>query len=529
LTWDPEYAFQNVTLKVAGPEGFYYEKTFSAEAPIYFDVSEHLLDGVYTYELVLTPVLTQEIREQLSQTRESIQSESLLKGLREEGELPPEAQSGYFTILDGAILDPEVPEHQHMAGNYNFSRMSPGIPGLNPSFQTFYEDLIVVGSTCVGDDCVTGEVFGSDTLRLKQNNLRIKFQDTSVTAGFPTNDWQITANSSSSGGAEKFSIDDIDGGTTPFTIEAGAPSNSLYVDDGGRLGLGTSAPVVDIQAVSGNTPTLRLEQNGSSGFTPQTWDVAGNEANFFVRDVTSGSTLPFRIYPGADSNSITIAADNDVGMGLSTPSAALHLKRTDGTAQILVEDTGGSDVTTLHMKNNGRVQAVYENTDSGISWQLSQHLTGFIISLVGTGGAEFRVLNDGSVEIGPGPATTFNLDASGDLTIGGNLTELSDRNEKENIVPVDSQQLLEKVASLPISEWSRKGKNGATRHVGPMAQDFYESFGLGPDERHLATVDTSGIALAAIQGLHQQVKERDARIERLEAELAEIKEMLGER
>ena len=67
----------------------------------------------------------------------------------------------------------------------------------------------------------------------------------------------------------------------------------------GRIGFGTATPVLDLHVVSGNTPALRLEQDGSSGFTAQTWDVAGNEAVFFIRDVTSGSRLPFKIQPGA--------------------------------------------------------------------------------------------------------------------------------------------------------------------------------------------------------------------------------------
>ena len=161
--------------------------------------------------------------------------------------------------------------------------------------QVILDDLIVDGSTCVGFDCVNGESFGFDTIRVKENNLRIKFQDTSNSASFPTNDWQLTANDTSNGGANKFSIDDIDNSRTPFTIEASAPSHSLYVDDGGRLGLGTNIPVVDAHIKSGNTPTVRLEQDGSSGFTAQTWDMAGNETNFFIRDATNGSTLPFRI------------------------------------------------------------------------------------------------------------------------------------------------------------------------------------------------------------------------------------------
>ncbi|MCP4427526.1 MAG: hypothetical protein GY803_23820, partial [Chloroflexi bacterium] len=155
--------------------------------------------------------------------------------------------------------------------------------------------------------------------------------DTSNSASFPTNDWQITANDSSNGGLNKFSIDDIDGGRTPFTIEAAAPAHSLYVDDVGHVGIGTSTPVVELHIPDGDTPTVRLEQDGSGGFTPQTWDVAGNETNFFVRDATNGSTLPFRIRSSAPNNSIYIDTDGDVGMGTASPSAQLDV---DGSAEI---------------------------------------------------------------------------------------------------------------------------------------------------------------------------------------------------
>ena len=134
-------------------------------------------------------------------------------------------------------------------------------------------------------DCVNGESFGFDTIRLKENNLRIKFVDTSSSASFPTNDWQLTANVIPLTVAPTSSPSTmLIAGRTPFTLEAGAPSHSLYVDDGGQIGLGTSTPVVEMHMVDGNTPTMRLEQDGSSGFSQQTWDVAGNEANFFIRD-----------------------------------------------------------------------------------------------------------------------------------------------------------------------------------------------------------------------------------------------------
>src|SRR5712672_3439908 len=102
------------------------------------------------------------------------------------------------------------------------------------------DDLIVQGSACVGLDCVDGESFGFDTIRLKENNTRIKFDDTSTSAGFPNNDWQLTANDSASGGANKFSIEDITAATVPVTVTGSAPTNSIFVDSTGRVGFRTS-------------------------------------------------------------------------------------------------------------------------------------------------------------------------------------------------------------------------------------------------------------------------------------------------
>jgi hypothetical protein len=184
------------------------------------------------------------------------------------------------------------------------------------------DDLIVQGSACVGLDCVDGESFGFDTIRLKENNTRIKFDDTSTSPGFPNNDWQLTANDSASGGLNKFSIENTTVATVPFTIVGAAPTNSLFVASTGKVGLRTATPGLDLHISSGDTPAQRYEQTSAGGFTAQTWDIGANEANFFVRDVTGGSRLPFRVRPGAPTSSIDISASGNVGFGTASPALA---------------------------------------------------------------------------------------------------------------------------------------------------------------------------------------------------------------
>ena len=273
------------------------------------------------------------------------------------------------------------------------------------------DDVIIDGSLCVGFDCVNGEVFSFDTIRLKENNLRIKFEDTSTAASFPSNDWQLTANESANGGANKFSIEDISGSRTPFTIEANARSHSLYVDDGGRIGSRTSTPSTEIHTIDGDTPTLRLQQDGSSGFEPQTWDVAGNETNFFIRDVTNGSSLPFRIRPGAPTSAIFIDTDGDVGMGTTSPEGPLHVEETTDFVStdphLLVNNSNGavSQRLMLALSNQGSSAMQFENRDTDVRWNMRN----------AGGGSSFLIDDPDS------PNAEFTLTGAGDLTLEGGL------------------------------------------------------------------------------------------------------------
>jgi hypothetical protein len=376
LVFTPEAATAGFKLTVTGPDGYVYSETFDGGGVMTWAASAAdggmLTDGPYNYELV--PVAHAAKRSAAAELSAAKAEYTVL--------------SGTVTVRGGSLVDPELPE------------------GPLTKDQVILDDLIVDGSLCVGIDCVNNENFGFDTIRLKENNLRIKFEDTS-TGTFPSNDWQLTANDSANGGASFFSIDDVTNSRTPFKVTAGAPTNSFFMASDGDVGFGTASPAINgVHIADGNTPALRLEQNGSSGFAAQTWDIAGNETNFFVRDVTNGSTLPFRIRPGAPSSSIDIAASGDVGVGTASPSSSLHVRRTDGTAKVLVEETNATaaDRNLLEMTNKGGTLANFENSNvSGFTngvgaptWQFGLNANGqFIFNVAGSGGQEM-VLAPGS-------------------------------------------------------------------------------------------------------------------------------------
>lgn len=124
-----------------------------------------------------------------------------------------------------------------------------------------------------------------------------------------------------------------------------------------------------------------------------------------------------------------------------------------------------------------------------------------------------------------------NTGLSTGVTLGagaGAWRSISDRNMKRNIRPVDGQEILEKLLALPISRWSYKTQDPGIEHIGPMAQDFHAAFGLGEDDKHISTLDPDGVALAAIQGLNQKLKQKETEITELRERLAKLEQLFRE-
>jgi hypothetical protein len=292
-------------------------------------------------------------------------------------------------------------------------------------------------------------------------------------------------------------------------------------------------------------------------------------------NINNGSSL---FFSSTNNSGVNLSSDGDIGLAIGGPvTIGNRLTFNDGTflsvggqgSLLTSGDLTTSNVmfygNTLRFPSSGATIVVQTNGDfvfdgnlkvsaQGILKIPTENATPVSLSAYGQGGQTLVVdarIQPNSINL-PTPANGFVLidaDANnhvvihgklsipaGDINIGGGITAsgnisansfttTSDRNVKENFAPVDPREVLDRVATLPISRWNFK-TDGATRHIGPMAQDFYQTFQVGMDDKHIATVDEEGVALAAIQGLNEKLKEKDVEIQSLEKRLAEVEKMV---
>jgi hypothetical protein len=297
--------------------------------------------------------------------------------------------------------------------------------------------------------------------------------------------------------------------TIPFVIDSGAPTGSLYLSRAGKLGVNTDTP--------GGPLGSNLSVSNSGGGT----SPSSIHFNNGVENWSFGSSLGLgAIIAKGTTAYLNIDSSGDVGMspGGSGPEARLHVGGTTD-AKVLVKNTNASDTSDKFMfelKNASKAKvrfSIVSNGDNAWSFDNNPRNNQFSISKVGTFVNEFALTSAGN--------GTFR----GNVTATG-FNNVSTREAKTGFAAIDTQDMLARVAALPLSEWRYKAEDASARHVGPMAEDFQQMFDLG-DGKTISTVDASGIALAAIQGLKQekdqQLAEKDAEIAALKGELQALR------
>ena len=488
------------------------------------DVDMQFADGTYNYEVRVYQKVTPDVAKKLEAAR-AANDEAAAKKIAKAAGLSEQTLSGSFTILNNSIVDTDGNEGSAKADDVA-SSLRDGDTRVQPNVQrpskvavddtVIPDDLIVQGSACVGFDCVADESFGFDTIRLKENNLRIKAEDTSASAGFPTNDWQITFNDSASGGAEKFSVDDVTNALTPFTIEALTPTNSLYVDSTGRIGFRTATPVLDLHVVTGNTPALRLEQTNAGGFTAQTWDIGANEANFFVRDVTGGSRLPLRIRPGAPTSSIDISASGKVGVGTASPAVALDLRAATVTSNHFIGI--GTDPLAGPSFNIGYAGASYGRSAGLLNVQGDTSATAPNPSIRFAIANSIKVIldNEGYLGLGSGvtnPTAPIEHESGAKLTTAGVWTSVSSRAAKQDITELSSDDAFQALDQLNPVTFAYKVEP-TDQQVGFIAEEVPEIVAQ-PNHKTLNSMEIVAVLTKVVKEQQKTIDELTKKVDQL--------------
>jgi hypothetical protein len=108
----------------------------------------------------------------------------------------------------------------------------------------------------------------------------------------------------------------------------------------------------------------------------------------------------------------------------------------------------------------------------------------------------------------------------------GSWATLSDQSAKSGFKSVNQNEILSLVVNLPITTWYYRSQNESIEHIGPSAQDFYAAFGFGEDGQTISMVDADGVSFAAIQGLHEIIREQQKHIQDQDNRLIEIETQL---
>jgi hypothetical protein len=234
--------------------------------------------------------------------------------------------------------------------------------------------------------------------------------------------------------------------------------------------------------------------NGLASFAAGYKAAAGPDNSFVWSDGGTFFSDIFGHYNADFNNQFKIQAQNGVRIDVSGSHGI-------SPAALFVNSTSANGVGLYVLQTNSSDAAVVINTDAALLDGVGDLIKGFGWSP--------------PVGFGTPNALVFEVTAYGDVT-GHSFNSTSDRNAKENFATISPAEVLQKVSSIPISQWNFKGQHQDVQHIGPMAQDFHAAFGLnGADDKHISLTDEGGVALAAIQGLNQKLDEKDAEIQTL--------------
>lgn len=235
----------------------------------------------------------------------------------------------------------------------------------------------------------------------------------------------------------------------------------------------------------------------------------------------------------AIGNTTTAGGPNSLAMGYNTTAS-------NASATAFGNTTIASGVNSTSMGYNTTASGA-GSTALGSSVSTNGQTGAFIIG-DNDPGAEGVTRSGGNDQFVARFWNGYYLLTSGDVTRSGvsiahngnSWVSICDKNRKENFEPVNGEDVLHKLNSIPFTSWNYKMQDPkAYRHYGIMAQDFNAAFGhdkygaIGNDTT-VNPIDMIGIDMTAIQALIKRTNDLKKENEDLRQLTAQLQISLNE-
>lgn len=387
---------------------------------------------------------------------------------------------------------------------------------------TAFSDYAVIGGglgTFVGSNSVTSAILGGYGCRVGDDS----------------------AYSTVSGGYANGVDSNVRYGAVVGGASNGIRSESWYSFLGGGEGngIGIDASYGAIlggyrNVIGGNSPYAAILGGRSNEIGTNSWysEISGgffNEIGATCYSAAIAGGVLNNIQTTSSHSCISGGAKNIIGLGSSfsvVSGGELNMVGTNSTYCTIAGGAGN------HIANNASYAVVLgglNNTATNHSFAAGQrakaiHSGSFVwadSSPVDIASAE----SDSVTFRASGGFRLFSNDgATAGVSLAPNATAwsvLSDRGAKKDFTEVDSREVLEKLANVPIQSWHYKWESSkSTFNIGPVAQDFKAAFYPGRDDKSITTLEFDGVALAAIQGLNMKLEDKLAE---KETEITELR------
>ena len=318
----------------------------------------------------------------------------------------------------------------------------------------------------------------------------------------------------------------------PIEISGQAPLDSLYIDDLGHIGLGTTVTTANdlsIRARSSTVSTALYSQDKTRSFVTQL-SSAGTVS--FSLGQNQSRTTPFMIAPGAPDATLQLDSSGNLGLGTTNPMSLLHGYRmaavgSENLARFEVSDDliGRLDINNATTTDGAFIPRIQGRSGSTVAALITEGLVAGDTGLNPVIVYNAARIAGGSISNRPLVVYRNNNVAKVTIAANGNITATafttaSSRSLKQQISTLDSRKALSALQQLSPVEFVYKDDPTRDGRVGFIAEDVPDLV-AEPARKSVAMMDVLAVVTSV-------VKDQQQTIDRQQALLAEQAATMGQ-